>query len=139
MDLPRLKTVNVHSPLDVDCYSLPETVQGAYVVDDSNFVPMAEAVRQLGANNVGSVDVKSCYDFVDGADNGMEIPLGRRKDCKDIAEISANIMKQVEETTEHIRNEKDYQNRKKSFEKSLNSIKSDSSNSSNSSNISSSE
>ena len=49
----------------------------------------------------------------------MSIPISRTKNGKDIAEISSHIMSQVDETTEHIRKEKDYQNRKKAFEKSI--------------------
>lgn len=121
--MKRFNTINVEDKLSLVDYDLPKTPNSTYVVDDSNFVPMAEAVKQLGANNTGAEDLIACYDFPDGNDNGMSVPLSRTKNGKDIAEISSSIMAQVDETTEHIRKEKDYQNRKKSFERSISEAK----------------
>lgn len=121
--MKRFNTINVEEKLSLVDYELPKTPSSNYVVDDSNFVPMAEAVKQLGVNNTGAEDLISCYDFPDGNDNGMTVPLSRTKNGKDIAEISSSIMDQVDQTTEHIRKEKDYQNRKKAFEKSISEAK----------------
>ena len=121
--MKRFNTINVEGNLSVVDYELPKTPSSEYVVDDSNFVPISEAVKQLGANNTGADDLIACYDFPDGNDNGMSVPISRTKNGKDIAEISSHIMAQIDETTEHIQKEKGYQNRKKAFEKSISEAK----------------
>lgn len=123
-DVLRLKTVNVHTPLELELYTIPETPDSEYVVDDSCFIPMSEAIKQLGSNNIGSNDIKNFYDFPDGQDNGMEIPITRTKNGKDIAEISSHIMDNIDDMTEKVKAAKDYQNRKEAFEKSISDIKS---------------
>lgn len=72
-------------------YKLPETPDSPYVVDDANFVPMAEAIKQLTAGNSGMSKEQLQYDFPDGKDNGKAIPFSRSAQFKDIAELSTEI------------------------------------------------
>lgn len=122
----RLNTVNVHSSLEVEIYELPSTPDSEYVVDDSNFIPMSEAIKQLGSNNVGSEMIKSYYDFPDGNDTGVSIPISRTKNGKDIAELSSEIMNNVNEIAEKTENAKKTAAERASFEKKLADIKANS-------------
>lgn len=86
-------------------YEEPVQEYGSYVVDDSNFIPMSEAVSQL--QNSGGSELTSglTYDFADGKDNGMKVPLGRRTGMKDLAEVSqevANMQKDITEKAQTI-------------------------------------
>ena len=62
-----------------------------YVVDDSNFVPMSEAVRQLYGGGLSQDIVNQYYDFPTGKDSGEEVPFSRTKECNDIAVLSSKI------------------------------------------------
>lgn len=90
---------------------LPITPDSPYIIDDSSFVPIAEAIKQLG--NGASIGAKEQlnYDFPDGKDNGMEIPFSRSAQFKDIAELSTEI----NNTQESIQNELDKAKKEKEF------------------------
>lgn len=121
--LPRLNTINTHLKLDVDTYDIPKVKKSDYVVDDSSFVPIKEAIKQLGSNGGQELDIKHSYDFADGKDTGMSIPVGRMKSIKDIAEISATISEQTEKASEILKEARKAQQKQKDFEKSLSEIK----------------
>lgn len=91
----RYNTINLDKTIKIENYAEPKVNYGPYIVDDSNFVPISEAIKQLTSQGLSEVDVKSYYDFVDGHDTGIKIPINRTHDGKDIAEISQNIMTQV--------------------------------------------
>lgn len=121
--LSSLNTVNTHSPLFVETYELPKTKVTPYVVDDSCFIPTSEAIKQLGANSGAQTNLKQYYDFPDGEDNGMSVPITRTKSGKDIAEISSHIMESVNETADNIAEARNAAKKKAAFEKSLSDIK----------------
>lgn len=104
-------------------YSLPVTPDSEYIVDDSSFVPMKEAIKQLSAVGSSSDSLKPYYDFQDGKDTGIEIPITRTKDGKDIAEISSHIMEKVGELTEDIESQKRSIKQKEEFNAKLEAIK----------------
>ena len=121
--MKRLNTIVSCNNSKVTDYKLPVTPSTEYVVDDSCFIPMSEAVKQLGSNNLGPNEIKNYYDFVDGNDNGMEIPITRTKNGKDIAEISSKIMDKVGEIAEKVDTARKLNAKKAAFEKSLSDIK----------------
>lgn len=126
----RLNTINFENKLiDVD-YQLPKTKFGPYIVDDSNFIPMSEAVKQLTSNVVSDSVNQQYYDFPDGKDTGISIPATRTKNCKDIAELSQQIMDSVEKTSQHLADIRAEQAAKKAFQKSVSDLKSSSTDSS---------
>lgn len=90
-------------------YKLPKSPDTKYVVDDSSFVPMSEAVKQLGTTPFDGDAYKSYYDFADGKDSGIAIPVSRTKEGKDIAEISSNIMEEVNNIADKVEKEKKFQ------------------------------
>lgn len=118
----RLKTVNQYEELETEVYEFPKTPDSTFVVDDSCFIPMAEAVAQLGSNNIGANDIKNYYDFPDGKDNGMSVPLTRTKYGKDIAEISTDIMNDINEKTEKLSKAKKDAQKKAAFEQSMKNL-----------------
>lgn len=128
--MKRLNTITSYGNLNVVDYKLPVTKHTEFIVDDSCFIPMSEAVKQLGSNSVGANEIKNYYDFPDGNDNGMEIPITRTKNGKDIAEISSNIMDNINEMSEKIETARKHNAKKAAFEKSLSDIKNSGSNSS---------
>lgn len=78
-------------------YQQPVTPDSEYVVDDSNFVPISEAVRQL-VNGYGAGNrAEQLYDFPDGKDNGQPVPFSRSSQFKDIAELSTEVATQQEQ------------------------------------------
>lgn len=121
--LPSLNTVNTHSELKIEVYELPHTKNTPYVVDDSCFIPTSEAIKQLGANSGAATDLKQFYDFPDGNDTGMSVPITRTKSVKDIAEISSHIMDKVNDTADKVSEARNAAKKKAAFEKSLNNIK----------------
>lgn len=111
------------APLDHEIgnveYSLPVTPDSEYIVDDSSFVPMKEAIKQLSTVGSSSDSLKPYYDFQDGKDTGIEVPITRTKDGKDIAEISSHIMEKVGEISEDIELQKKSAERKAAYMEQL--------------------
>lgn len=122
-----MATVTRLAPLTHDIgdleYVLPKTPDSDYIVDDSSFVPMKEAIKQLSAVGASSDSLKPYYDFQDGEDTGIEIPITRTKNGKDIAEISSHIMEQVDELSDQVNKAKDLENFKQQKEAEMQSIK----------------
>lgn len=72
----------------VHCKDTPQVV-GAYVVDDSAFVPLKEAVKNVNAGAITSQMAKQLYDFPNGKDDGSKVPVDRTHNFTgDIAEVS---------------------------------------------------
>lgn len=72
-------------------YKLHVTPDSEYVVDDSSFVPIKEAIKQLGNGYGEGNHIEQMYDFPDGKDTGAQIPFSRSSQFKDIAELSTEI------------------------------------------------
>lgn len=77
-------------------YKIPETPDSEYVIDDSSFVPLKEAIKQLGNGYGEGNHIEQMYDFPDGKDTGAQIPFSRSSEFKDIAELSNEIMNQTD-------------------------------------------
>lgn len=97
----RLSGYNIQTKNSVVEYKLPTYESGAYLVDDSSFCPMSEAVKQLSRTAPISADEQQMYyDFPDGKDNGMKVPVQRMPNVSDITEISNSIMEDIHEIAE---------------------------------------
>lgn len=86
----RLKSVSVLGSSWIDYDYMDATPSGDYIVDDSNFVPMSETVKALTGNGgtFTTAEAANYFDFADGRDTGIRIPVDRMHDVKDLAEIS---------------------------------------------------
>lgn len=73
-------------------YELPSTPKTDFIVDDSSFLPIAEALKNLQMASLTTAEKSVYYDFPDGKDDGSRVPINRRHDIKDITEISAAIV-----------------------------------------------
>lgn len=61
-------------------YEPPKQKNGPFIVDDSSFIPMSEAVKQLSRTNpLGTGYIEGAYDFPDGIDTGMHVPVARMR------------------------------------------------------------
>lgn len=71
----------------------PVHYYGPYVVDDSGFVPLSEAVKRVTGGTLSAQEVKALYDFPSGrVTSGFRVPLDRRADFHgDIAEVSKAV------------------------------------------------
>lgn len=121
--MKRFKTINFVEKLELEDVELPKTPDSPYVVDDSCFIPMSEAIKQLSVNNSSGTSDGLMYDFPNGKDDGRAIPISRCKDCRDIAEVSAAIMEDVNKVTESLESERKVAKKRADFEASLQSIK----------------
>lgn len=111
-----------HEKKRVECLPFNYTPDSDYIVDDSSFIPISEAIKQLKGNNVSAGEIEQTYDFPNGRDNGMSIPLSRRTDVKDIAELSSGIMEQAEQLSTKLEKEKSKAERMKKYESEMNII-----------------
>lgn len=94
--VPSLKSLQ--HDIGEDTYELPKTPDSEYIVDDSSFVPIAEAIKQLGTNpnfEAGGTYGKD-FDFVDGKDDGSDLPVGRTREGNDIAVISSAVQENID-------------------------------------------
>lgn len=118
--IPSLETVQ-HHHIGKQKYKLPVTCDSEYVIDDSCFIPMSEAVKQLGLNpNFTGADYKTAYDFPDGKDSGIEIPINRTKNGKDIAELSSSIAEQQDNISNEIKKVEDFEKFKQKKQSEMN-------------------
>lgn len=62
-------------------------------VDDSHFIPMSEAVKQLSKTSpLSNGVIETIYDFPDGKDTGMKPPVARLR--PDLAVLSQTVREQ---------------------------------------------
>lgn len=85
----RYNTINTLGGVDfVHCDDVPQVV-GAYVVDDSAFVPLKEAVKNVRSGAISPEVAKTLYDFPNGKDDGSKVPVDRTHNFTgDIAEVA---------------------------------------------------
>lgn len=101
--MDRLNTVNHETKLEVIEYSLPKTLDSPYVVDDSNFIPIKEAIKQLNRiADPSASELEQSYDFPNGIDNGKQIPITRTHNFGDIAELAVEVNQQTDKMREAI-------------------------------------
>lgn len=93
---------------DVIEFEPPEKDYGDYVVDDSSFVPMSEAVKRVTAGALMPEQIKSMFDFKDGKDTGAKIPVDRsHRFSGDIAEVSELAYQAVDDVNSSLAKAKD--------------------------------
>lgn len=113
-----------HRPIYHDEYELPPTPIDKYCVDDSGFVPISEALKQL--DNVMPANAEQLadyYDFANGKDSGIEIPLGRNpRESSDIAEISTAITNKVKTLVDTAKNVSEQLNVEQSYQNTVNRL-----------------
>lgn len=80
---------------------------GEYVVDDSHFVPMSEAVKRVTGGTLSPQEVRAMYDFSDGKDTGKKIPVDRSHRFTDLAEISVEARKTAEKVKQGLKEAKE--------------------------------
>lgn len=86
----------------------PEKDYGDYVVDDSSFVPMSEAVKRVTAGALSPDQLKSMFDFKDGKDTGAKIPVDRsHRFSGDIAEVSELVNQAADDVKASLSKAKD--------------------------------
>ena len=86
----------------VCCSNLAVHEYGAYVVDDSGFTPMSEAVKRVTGGTLSQAEVQAMYDVPNGrVTKGFRVPLDRRANFHgDIAEVSKAARNAREEAGE---------------------------------------
>lgn len=110
MKIKRLFTINTLLGAKEEVYTMPVTKKTPYIVDDSHFTPMAEAIKQLsGSRPLTDEEVKACYDFKDGKDNGMKIGVTRQNNFCDISELTENMARTAYESAKSIKDVKEQQ------------------------------
>lgn len=100
-------------------YKEPPTPDSEYIVDDSTFVPISEAIKQLGNGSSAAASTTLQYDFPDGKDDGREIPFSRSSGFKDIAELSEHINNEQNDIQNKINKAKEEAEFKKSLNETL--------------------
>lgn len=85
----RYDTINTLGGVEqVHCKDTPQ-VEGPYVVDDSSFVPLKEAVKNVNAGSITPQMARTLYDFPNGKDDGSKVPVDRTHGFTgDIAEVA---------------------------------------------------
>lgn len=116
-----LNTVNMFSKLqrfEVDTKHNMTTINAPYCIDDSKFCPTAEALKNINGTPLTDEQIANSYDFPDGKDNGMSLPIGRGR-FSDITELSTEVQKHNENLTNSYNEFKDDTNRKEYQKKRL--------------------
>ena len=96
----RFSTIRTNEKLKMTEYKDPQPKTSPYIVDDSYFQPVAEALKNLKNGSLTSTEIQTYYDFPNGRDDGSSVPINRRHDMKDITEISNAIISEAKEIAE---------------------------------------
>ena len=80
-------------------YELSEYVTGEYISDKSHFTPVSELAKSVIGQSIGKTDLAR-YDFADGTDNGMAVPVARRR--PELAEMSVEVRRQQNEVSDKL-------------------------------------
>lgn len=119
----RRSHVFTHVKNDLYEDTVKAVVPGPFVVDDSCFCPMSEAIKQLGRiNDPSSGQLVEVYDFPNGKDNGKQLPVTRRRDFHDIAEYSQEIKNETSKMNKEILKGQIEKAEKEAFKKELEAI-----------------
>ena len=88
--MKRLKTINSFDGaeiIEIKDKSVFTKIDAPYCIDDSKFSPISQALKNINGNTLSDEQIAQSYDFQDGTDNGMELPIGRGR-FADIVEVS---------------------------------------------------
>lgn len=97
--MKRYVTINVLEGSSTYDYLEPDFVKGDYVVDRTHFTPVSELAKSVVGQSIGMTDL-SRYDFADGQDNGMQVPVARRR--PELAEMSVDVKRQQKKVKDKI-------------------------------------
>lgn len=116
--MTRFKTISFFPSdmtiVDVDADLCASKDFGDYVVDDSHFVPMSEAVKRVTGGTLSEAEIKTMYDFPNGKDTGEKVPVDRthRMMNGDIAEMSVeykNAQRQAKESIDQAKEDYEFE------------------------------
>lgn len=111
------KTINSSGDLElIDAPKFKKDMSRS-VTDKTNYVSDSEAIKRLtlqGSQPLTNPQLQAFYDFTDGKDTGMKLPITRLKGV-DIAEVSTEIKKE----TENIKDALEKEQKKKALYDSL--------------------
>ena len=115
--MKRFDTIRTNGTIEVIDYELPDVQYDISLTDKSKFIPTDEAIKRLTGQALSASEVEQNYDFVDGKDTGMKVPVGRMKGL-DIAEVSTAVRAEQAEIKADIAKAK----RAKDFKASLDAV-----------------
>lgn len=94
--MKRFKCISIFGSTYDSEYKVPECPKGNRIVDDSKFIPMSEAVKQMSKlPPMAQGVIDGYYDFPDGKDDGRKVNVARMK--PEIVELSVDVRKQQEQ------------------------------------------
>lgn len=107
--MKRYETIDVINGSKIVDYELPVIEYTESLVDKSHFIPTQEAVKRLvNAPPLSADIIETMYDYPNGHDTGMNIPIGRKPGA-DLAEISQDIVTKQNDINEKLKEgEKNY-------------------------------
>lgn len=101
--MKRFEKISLFGSKLVDEYEIPVQVVGPRIVDDSNFIPMSEAVKQLSkTGNLTRGVIEGFYDFPDGRDDGRKVDVARMR--PEIVELSVAAREKANKLKEDLKN-----------------------------------
>lgn len=115
--MKRFDTIRTNGTIKVIDYELPDVQYDISLTDKSKFIPTDEAIKRLTGQALSASEIEQNYDFVDGKDSGMKVPVGRMKGL-DIAEVSTAVRAEQAEIKADIAKAK----RAKDFKQSLDAV-----------------
>ena len=101
--MKRYETIDVINGSKIVDYELPVIEYSESLVDKSHFIPTQEAVKRLvNAPPLSADIIETMYDYANGHDTGMNIPIGRKPGA-DLAEISQDIVARQNDINEKLK------------------------------------
>ena len=98
----RFENISLFGSKLVDEYVVPVQVVGPRIVDDTNFIPMSEAVKQLSkTGNLTKGVIEGYYDFPDGRDDGRKVDVARLR--PEIVELSVSAREKAQKLKEDLK------------------------------------
>lgn len=97
--MKRYDTIHSLGDCRIVDFELPEYKNGDYIADRSHFTPVSELAKSVVGQSIGKTDLAR-YDFADGVDNGMDVPLARRR--PELAEMSVDVRRQQRKVKEKL-------------------------------------
>lgn len=114
--MKRYDTIHSLGNCKVVDFELPEYETGSYISDKSHFTPVSELAKSVVGQSIGKTDL-SRYDFADGTDNGMTLPVARRR--PELAELSVDVKRQQAAIKDTLELQKRYNAARKQAEGAL--------------------
>lgn len=121
--MKKFDTINTFDKLSqIDVIEKSQYFTAPYIVDDSKFSPISEALANINGQTLSDSQIAQSYDFPDGKDNGMTLPIGRGR-FADIVDLSSEISKDSANLKEDYQNFEESEKRKAKQAERLNMLK----------------